>query len=128
MPPPTDVVGPYQALTGVAKRSWARDNADTLVRFIRAYLKALEWLADASHRDEAVAIYRAHIPQASDAVARKAWDALLAGDEGFQKKAKLDRAGIETVISLRKEFARPPVPLGGTDKYIDESYYLKAAR
>ncbi|HEY2629659.1 MAG TPA: ABC transporter substrate-binding protein [Usitatibacter sp.] len=124
----TDVVGPYQALTGVAKRSWARDNAEALVQFIRAYLKAIEWLGDPSHRAEAVAIYRAHLPQVSEENAGKAWDALLAGPEGFQKKGKLDRAGIETAIALRREFARPMVPLGGADKYIDESYYLEATR
>lgn len=123
-----DVVGPYQALTGIARRSWARDNADALVAFIRAYRKALDWLGDSSHRGEAIAIYRAHLPRASDEIAGKAWDALLAGPEGFQKTARLDRAGIETAIALRKEFARPSVPLGAADKYIDESYYLKATQ
>jgi ABC-type nitrate/sulfonate/bicarbonate transport system substrate-binding protein len=123
-----DVVGPYQAVTGIAKRSWARDNADALVAFIRAYRKSLDWLADPSHRAEAIAIYRAHLPQASEEIAGKAWEVLLAGPEGFQKNAKLDRAGIETVIALRKEFAHPSVPLGAADKYIDESYYLKATQ
>jgi ABC-type nitrate/sulfonate/bicarbonate transport system substrate-binding protein len=123
-----DVIGPYQALTGIARRSWARENSQALVAFIRAYLKALDWLGDPSHRAEAVAIYRAHLPQASEEIAVKAWDALLAGPEGFQKKGKLDRAGIETAIALRKEFARPPVALGAPDKYIDESYYTKATQ
>lgn len=123
-----DVIGPYQALTGIARRSWARENPEVLVAFIRAYLKSLDWLSDPAHRTEAIAIYRAHIPQASDEIAGKAWDALLAGPEGFQKKAKLDRAGIETAIALRKEFAKPAAQYGGADKYIDETYYLKATR
>ncbi|HLX22554.1 MAG TPA: ABC transporter substrate-binding protein [Usitatibacter sp.] len=123
-----DVVGPYQALTGVARRGWARENSDVLVAFLRAYLKSLEWLADPPHRAEAIAIYRAHLPQASDEIAGKAWDVLLAGPEGFQKKAKLDRAGIETAIALRREFAKPAAAYGAADKYIDETYYLKATQ
>jgi len=124
----TDVVGPYQALTGVARRSWAKEHSDDLVAFIRAYVKSLDWLADPAHRAEAVAIYRAHQPQASEENANKAWEVLLAGNEGFQKKAKLDRAGIETVLRLRAEFAKPPAPLGDPAKYIDETYYEKAMR
>ena len=123
-----DVVGPYQALSGVARRTWARDNAEALVGFIRGYVKALDWLRDPSHRAEAIEIYRANVPQVSEEIAGKAWVTLLAGPEGFQRKAKLDRAGIETVIALRREFARPAVSLGTPDQYIDESYYLKAVQ
>lgn len=124
----TDVIGPYQALTGVARRSWARDHAGELVAFIRAYVKSVDWLSDPAHRAEAVSIYRAHQPQVSEENADKAWEVLVAGSEGFQKKAKLDRAGIETVLRLRKEFAHPSVPLGEPGKYIDETYYDKALR
>ncbi len=102
----SDVVGPYQALSGVARRSWARDNADALTGFIRAYVKSLDWLADPAHRTEAVAIYRKNIPAASEEGAGRAWDVMLTSGEGFQKKAKLDRAGIETVLALRREFGR----------------------
>ena len=124
----TDVIGPYQALTGVARRSWAKEHADELVAFIRAYVKSVDWLSDPAHRAEAVSIYRAHQPQVSEENANKAWDVLVAGNEGFQKKAKLDRAGIGTVLRLRAEFAHPAVPLGDPAKYIDESYYDKALR
>ena len=121
-----DVVGPYQAVVGVARRSWAKENADALTGFIRGYVEALDWLADPTHRDEAVAIYRKHLPGASEANARKAWDVLLAGNEGFQKKARLDRDGIETVLKLRSEFGLPRKTLTEPERYIDESYYRRA--
>ena len=121
-----DAIGPYQAVLGVARRSWAREHADALVGFIRGYVAALDWLGNPANRAEAVAIYRKNIPQASEEVANKAWEALLTGPEGFQKKGKLDRAGIETVLKLRSEFGQPRKTLTDPDKYVDESYYRKA--
>ena len=121
-----DAIGPYQAVLGVARRSWAATHEAALVGFIRGYAASLEWLADPAHRTEAVAIYRKNIPQASEEAANKAWDALLTGPEGFQKKGKLDRAGIEMVLKLRSEFGRPQKELLDPDKYVDESFYRKA--
>jgi ABC-type nitrate/sulfonate/bicarbonate transport system substrate-binding protein len=121
-----DVIGPYQAVTAIARRAWAKENADTLTAFIRAYVQSLDWLADPANREAAVAIYRRHQPNASEANAGRAWDALLAGPEGFQKKARLDRGGIETVLKLRSEFGVPRKTLTDPDRYIDESYYRKA--
>ncbi len=123
-----DAIGPYQAVLGVARRAWAKSNETALVGFIRGYVKSLDWLADPTNRGEAVAIYRKYLPQATEASATKAWGVMLAGPEGFQKKGKLDRAGIETVLKLRSEFGRPQKDLTDPDKYIDESYYLKALR
>jgi ABC-type nitrate/sulfonate/bicarbonate transport system substrate-binding protein len=121
-----DVLGPYQAVSGAARRGWARDNETALVAFIRGYVEALDWLGDAAHRDEAVALYRRNLPQTSEADARKAWDLLLGGPEGFQKKARIDRAGVATVLRLRSEFGEPRTALSDVERYIDESYYRKA--
>jgi ABC-type nitrate/sulfonate/bicarbonate transport system substrate-binding protein len=123
-----DVIGPYQAVLGVARRAWAKENADALTGFIRGFVAALDWLAIPANRGEAVAIYRKYLPQTGEEAAIQAWDALLAGPEGFQKKAKLDRAGVETVLKLRSEFGRPQKTLTDPDKYIDESYYMQAIR
>ena len=89
-------------------------------------MSALDWLADPTHREEAIAIYRKNLPQVSEANAAKAWEGLLAGTEGFQKKAKIDPWGLETVLKLRSEFGRPPKNLADPSKYVDESYYHKA--
>ena len=123
-----DVIGPYQAVLGLARREWARENETLLVGFIRAYVDALDWLGDPAHRSEAVAIYRRNLPQASEESANKAWDALLGGNEGLQKKGKLDLAGARTVLKLRSEFGRPQKDLKDPSKYIDESFYDKALK
>jgi len=123
-----DAIGPYQAVLGVARRSWAKEHSDALVGFIRGYVEALDWLSDPANRAEAVAIYRKNIPQASEVGANKAWEVLVASPEGFQKKAKLDLAGIRTVLELRSEFGVPKKTLTDPSKYIDESYYARAVR
>jgi ABC-type nitrate/sulfonate/bicarbonate transport system substrate-binding protein len=121
-----DAIGPYQAVLGVARRSWAKEHEAQLVGFIRGYVAALGWLADPAHRDEAAAIYRKNLPRASEAGALKAWDVMLAGPEGFQRKGEIDLAGVRTVLELRSEYGRPRKSLTDPSKYIDESYYRKA--
>jgi ABC-type nitrate/sulfonate/bicarbonate transport system substrate-binding protein len=123
-----DVIGPYQAVSAVARRSWAKDNEPALTGFIRGYVQALEWLAAADHRAEAIAIYRKYLPQASEEGAGKAWAVLLTGPEGFQKRGELSRPGIETVLRLRSEFGRPQKTLDDPSRYVDESYYRRALR
>jgi ABC-type nitrate/sulfonate/bicarbonate transport system substrate-binding protein len=121
-----DTIGPYQAVLGVARRAWAKEHEAQLVGFIRGYVAALGWLADPAHRGEAAAIYRKNLPRASEAAALKAWDILLAGPEGFQKRGEIDLAGVRTVLELRSEYGRPQKSLTDPTKYIDESYYRKA--
>jgi len=48
--------------------------------------------------------------------------------EGFQKRAKLDPAGMATVLKLRSEFGRPRKELADVNKYVDETYYREAQR
>jgi ABC-type nitrate/sulfonate/bicarbonate transport system substrate-binding protein len=121
-----DAIGPYQAVLGVARRAWAKEHEARLVGFIRGYVAALAWLADPANRDEAVAIYRRNLPRASEAAAQKAWEVLLAGPEGFQKRGEISIAGVRTVLELRSEYGRPRKDLSDPSKYIDESYYRKA--
>jgi ABC-type nitrate/sulfonate/bicarbonate transport system substrate-binding protein len=125
----TDAIGPYQATLYMARREWARANEDQVVRFIRAMLAANAWLADPAHREEAVALYRKHLPQVPEPAAQKAWDALLANPkEGLQKDGHIDMRGAENVLRIRSEYGEPKKELKDVSKYIDESYLRKAVR
>ncbi|HEX9193827.1 MAG TPA: ABC transporter substrate-binding protein [Burkholderiales bacterium] len=124
----TATFGPYQASVGVARRSWAAGNGDQLVAFIRAHAAAIDWLYQPANRDEAVSIYLRHTPGSARPAAEKAYGIMLAGKEGFQRRAKLDLEGARTVLKLRSEFARPQKNLTDPTKYIDESYYRSAVR
>ncbi|TMH76334.1 MAG: ABC transporter substrate-binding protein [Betaproteobacteria bacterium] len=124
----TTTFGPYQASIGVARRAWAAKNGDQLVAFIRSYVAAMDWLQQPANKDEAVAIYMKHIPNAPGPAAQKAYEIMFAEKEGFQKKAKLDIEGCRTVLKLRSEFAKPQKNLTDPTKYVDESFYRKAVQ
>ncbi|MCC6202102.1 MAG: ABC transporter substrate-binding protein, partial [Gammaproteobacteria bacterium] len=99
--------GPYQAISGVARRSWAAQNADALTSFIRAYVAAVDWLYEGGNRDEAIRIYTGRLQETPQPIAEKAHEVMLSGNEGFQRKARLDIEGIRTVLGVRSEFAEP---------------------
>jgi ABC-type nitrate/sulfonate/bicarbonate transport system substrate-binding protein len=122
----TTTFGPYQASVGIARRAWAAKHGDELVAFIRAYVAAVDWLQDPANKDEAIAIYMKHIPNAPRPAAQKAYETMFSANEGFQKKAKIDLDGCRTVLKLRSEFAKPVKNLTDPAKYIDESFYARA--
>jgi ABC-type nitrate/sulfonate/bicarbonate transport system substrate-binding protein len=122
-----DVLGPYQTIVGMARRSWAGDHRDTLVRFIRASTDAIDWLFDPRNRVEAAAIYRQHLPNVSDEEAQRHVNALLGEREGFTRGGALDAQGMMTVLRIRSELGLPQKTLTDPARYIDESYRQAAA-
>jgi ABC-type nitrate/sulfonate/bicarbonate transport system substrate-binding protein len=121
-----DVLGPYQTIVGMARRSWAQRNATALKGFIRASSDAIDWLLDPGNRAEAVAIYRKHLPNVAGDAAPRHVDALLGEREGYTRGGVLDREGMMTVLRLRSEFGRPPKTLPDPSPYVDESYLEEA--
>lgn len=120
------MIGPYQAVCGAARRSWAAREGDMLRDFIRAYVEAGEWLADPAHRAEAAAVYVQRIRGGSEAIALKAWDVVHGRDEGFQPRARFDPRGAETVLAIRARFGQPPKALRDWTRHVDERWYADA--
>ena len=120
--------GAYQAISGVARRSWAEKNEDRLIGYIKSYVAAVDWLYNPANRAEAVAIYQKNIPNSTREAADKAWEVMLSGKEGFQRKAKIDPEGIRKVVEIRSEFGTPKKQLGDIARYYDERWYDKALR
>jgi ABC-type nitrate/sulfonate/bicarbonate transport system substrate-binding protein len=123
-----DVLGPYQTIVGMARRSWASRNRAVLVGFIRASTEAIDWLFDPKNRDRAVEIYRGHLPSLTEDIARLHVDALLGEREGFTRGGALDEQGVKTVLRLRSEFGQPRKTLSDPSRYLDDSYRRAAAR
>ncbi len=114
-------VGPYQSTVAFARRSWAATHRDALVRFARATSKSMDWIYDPAHRTEAAAIYREHVKDATDAEADAALDSLVQEKEGFARGARLDPAGMATVLRIRSEYGRPRKELADVSRYVDET-------
>jgi len=123
-----DVLGRYQGLVGGARKSWAEQNRDAVVGYIRAYSDAVDWLYDPTNRDEALAIFMKNLPGASAPAALTAYGILLGSTEGFQRKAKIDMEGVKTVLALRSKYGQPRKSLSDPSPYYDPSFYDAAMK
>ncbi len=122
----SEVLPRYQGISGAARRSWAKDNADTLAAFIRGYRDALDWLYTRENKQAACDLLAAKVPGMSPHLAASTYDVLLDRSAGFDPKAALDIRGIETVLKLRSEYGRPAKTLTDPRKYDDPRYYQAA--
>lgn len=119
-------LGNYQALSGVARRSWAAANPERLKGYIRAYVAANDWLADPANKAEAADIYAKHILNTPRSVIDKARELMVSKTEGFQPHAKFDPVGAQNALQIRTEYGVPKKTLTDWRKYVDESFYDQA--
>jgi ABC-type nitrate/sulfonate/bicarbonate transport system substrate-binding protein len=115
----------YQVLAGGARRGWAKDHAALLTEYVRGYLDALDWLLDASHGEEAVAILARSLRIESD-LAEKIYDVLREPGVGLSREAALSAEGIETVISLREEMGGFQGPRPRPEQFVDLTFNRSA--
>lgn len=123
-----EVFDHYQSGVFAARRSWAEENADTLIAFIRAHLRVLDWFLDPANAVQSAKLLAARIPALNEHAAEAAVAKLTASRTGFPPKAAIDRAGIETVLALRSEYGKPKKSLTDPDAYLDLSYYEEALK
>ncbi len=123
-----DSLGPYQSGTIVARRSWAAAHRDTLVRFTRATVKAIDWILAPANRAAVVALYRENQKDASEALANGVIDSLLSEKNGFIAGGRFDAAGMATVLRVRSEYGKPRKELTEPARYVDESVLRDALR
>jgi len=115
-------LGAYLGVVGAARRSWAKNNEQALVGFIRAYRQGVQFLYD--NRDIAEALLVANMRAMTAQLARQSLGIMLGDTTGFYKDVRLDPQGVQTVLKLRSKYAGRP--LGDPAKYIDPSYRDKA--
>ena len=119
------IVSCYQGTAGAAKRSWAENNRDLLVRYIRAYVEATQWCFNSANRASCLDILATHNGLAAKA-ADETLDALLDSGYGLYPKAALNLPGLKSVLELRAEMGYLKPPLPPVEKYVDLSYYNRA--
>jgi ABC-type nitrate/sulfonate/bicarbonate transport system substrate-binding protein len=113
-------LGAYQGTSAFVLRSWGKTNAETLVKYLEAYVEGLRWSIDPKNRAEAIGLLveRLKLP---DDIAGSSYDRTK--DE-FNRDGAIDIEGVKNVLKLRAQFE------GGTpadpEKYLDLSYYQKA--
>jgi ABC-type nitrate/sulfonate/bicarbonate transport system substrate-binding protein len=121
-------LGAYQGTVAAVRRSWARQNEAALVGFIRAYKAGVAFVYDPANREIAEALLVANTRDMTPALARRAYDLLLASKGGIARDAAIDVDGVRTVLALRSKYGQPQKTLTDPAKYIDETYLRAAAR
>ena len=118
----SDYFPAYPGPTAAARRSWARDNEQRLVAFIRAMNAAFAWLEDKNNKNEAVEILRARLKTEPDAAAR-AFDQFSA-----RLRPTIAPEALRQVIEIVWDADGLAGPQGAPDKYMDLSYLRKATQ
>ena len=122
-------LGSYQGVVGAVRQGWARANASRVQGYIRAFSDAVDWLYEPANKAEAIRIFLANMPPNTTAqAAETAYRALLSEREGFQRKARIDLAGVDTVVKLRGKFGKQGVTLRPAAAYYDGSFHEAAMR
>ncbi len=116
----TDVIGPYQGNVAATRRSWAANNTDKVVSYIRAFREAVAWLYEPANRVEAIDILCRHLPQMPQDIAAASYPELLHPAHGFFKTCELDQAGLLNVLKLRNRYASTAaISLTDANRYYD---------
>lgn len=115
----------YQGTCGAASRAWAKQNSETLVRYIRAYVEATRWCFERRNRKACAELLAKH-NEIAGAVAAETLDALLDPDYGLYPGAELNLPGIAAALELRAAMGYLSRPLPAVEKYVDLSYYRRA--
>jgi ABC-type nitrate/sulfonate/bicarbonate transport system substrate-binding protein len=120
-----DYVKHYARGLGATRRQWANANEELLVRFIRAMIRATDWVMEANNKEEVI---RMLLPENKNNQARaeEMYVENTSPRFGFTPRSRIDIEGIRTIIELRETagLMKPPVPK--PQKYIDERFYNKA--
>jgi ABC-type nitrate/sulfonate/bicarbonate transport system substrate-binding protein len=113
------LIGPYQGISGMARKPWLVANKALAVSFARGFRASVAWLVDPANKAEAIGILRQRLPNTSPELAERIHARLTDPARGIRRDLSLDRAGIETVLRLRSQFAVPPKPLADVSRYVD---------
>jgi ABC-type nitrate/sulfonate/bicarbonate transport system substrate-binding protein len=120
-----DYVTHYARGLGATRRQWADTHEDLLVRFIRAMVRATDWVMD---RENKAAVVKLLLPENKNSPARaeEDYEECVSPSFGYTPRSRIDVEGIRTVLELRETAGLMKPPLPKPEKYIDERFYKKA--
>jgi|SRR5579885_3239156 len=116
-----DYLPEYAVSIGATRREWANQHQDLLVRYIRAMLRATNWLLDPKNKADAIATI-ARFKEAED-TAGALYEEALDPHVGLIPDGKVSMKGVETILHLRELMGQISPPLPPPDKYVDERFY-----
>jgi ABC-type nitrate/sulfonate/bicarbonate transport system substrate-binding protein len=121
----SEAVKDYTFNSMTVQRAWAREHADELVRFLRAFSRAVDWIYDPANKEEAIAILAERSKQ-DEKYARLSYDLVVAQEHMYAEKGRIRPAGLQAVLELLAEIGEMSRPLPSIEKYVDTSYWERA--
>lgn len=121
-----DALPPCQIGVMGACRGWAEANPQALEGFIRAELRAIDWITDPANADAATDTLQRNMQGMDRAGAEAAMKTVLDPDLGLAGSDVINDAGVATILALRSKFGEPQKDLTDPARYIDLGYYNTA--
>ena len=103
---------------GWALRPWLEGHRQIVVRFIRAWVAATDWLGESANREECLSLIMEQ-EMLTRAAAQNAYEKVV-------PKARINRSALNTVIELRKEMGVYRPPYSPVERFCNESYWREA--
>jgi len=113
-----DYVPGWPLTCGWTLRRWLLSHRELVVRFIRAWVKATNWLLEPQNRLATIELMFEK-EQLSSAAAEDAYRKVV-------PKARINPAALNTVIELRKEMGVYQPPYDPAQRFYDASYWCEA--
>ncbi len=120
-------LGSYQGLVAGVRKTWADNNRNTLIGYIRGYRSALDWLYDPKNKEAALEIFIKNVNGATRQSAETSYAILLDPKNGFTRDASISVEGVRTAVQLREKYGKPQKKMQPVESYIDTSFH-RAAR
>mgnify|MGYP001593543752 CR=1 FL=1 len=116
----------YVFTVTAARRGWAKENKDTVVRYVRALASACRYMRHPANRDDVIAI-SVEKTGASPEVVRQVLALYFDPEKGvFPRQAELDLKGLDQVVRFMAESGELKEPLPKVDQFAD-TQFLQAA-
>ena len=110
----------------MTRRAWGEKNQEPLVRMVRGFAAAYEFMSDPKNRAEVTNILRDSL-KVSDEIARQLFAPYTEPDKNvLPKRGELDLKAFDRVLKLMGEVGAIPTPVAPADRFVDLRY-LKAA-
>jgi ABC-type nitrate/sulfonate/bicarbonate transport system substrate-binding protein len=114
-----EVLPDYPGGVFAVARSWAAGNREILMRFLRTWKRALDWLHKDENRAEALKLLAAEEKLDEQGAQRKLAQSPTNG--------QLNVSGLQSVLDLRVQFGLTPTMGTELTTYVDPSFYRQAS-
>lgn len=108
----------YQGGVFATRDEWAAENQDAITAFVEAYLEALAMTLDEDNVSLRRSTLMRHMPNISPTIIDGVISRVVAPRTGLTPKALISRAGVETVLGLRRKHHPNGAALGDASPYL----------